>query len=285
MKPQNSPQWKSDNIWGIVQGDILIRTAIIAGIKDMRANPGLLDYAFQWLPKDPLTAGTYGMKTLDKAKEWFLRYDIPVTLDVRLDKAKSPLVTITLAESAEESNTLGDIHYESSEFLDTLDGPNDAIGVDLESAFFRESYQIGCYAQGEPEVCLWLWSIITFILLRYRKTLLERRGYERTHIQSGPLVLSTAEPERENWFTRAITISGYVMNSWPQYIGPVLTEVDTEIVIADAPKSPPGYVNQQSMFIMEGDMLAGITTLPTVPESSIIPPPEPPPCDPSKNGQ
>ncbi len=117
----------SDQIYsealGIHQSDIIIRTALIAAIKDLRANPRLLDRVW----------GTLSESELDRAKTWFLKTDIPVVMVPRLDEAKVPCITIALAESSEAEVTLGDIHYVSYE-------QNDSDWPPLITSFLVEGY-------------------------------------------------------------------------------------------------------------------------------------------------
>lgn len=96
---------------GIAQTDIIVRTAIIAGLEDLRANPDLLDYVFASLPKDALTYRQYGEEQVAMAKEWFLSQDIPVFMNTRLDESKLPCITIALTGSTEAEATLGDVSY------------------------------------------------------------------------------------------------------------------------------------------------------------------------------
>lgn len=100
---------------GIFQSDILIRTAILEGLSDIRANPWKLDYVFSWLLNDDLTKTTYGDKELAEAKAWFLNADIPVVMAYHVDRPQLPCIGIELIESAESNATLGDVHYETSE--------------------------------------------------------------------------------------------------------------------------------------------------------------------------
>jgi hypothetical protein len=103
---------------GIFQSDVIIRTAIVAAIADLRANPWLLDYVFASLPKDSMTMSQYGEQEVSRAKEWFLGTDIPVIMYPNLDAAKLPCISISLLESSENAATVGDIHYEPSEETD-----------------------------------------------------------------------------------------------------------------------------------------------------------------------
>lgn len=103
------------NTKGIFQSDILIRAALIEGLREIREKPWLLDYVFAWLPSDDLTKGTYGEKELEEAKQWFLKTDIPVVMAYNQDRPQLPCIGIELVESAEAHATLGDVHYETSE--------------------------------------------------------------------------------------------------------------------------------------------------------------------------
>ena len=112
------------SISGIFQSDILIRAAISQGIQELRDAPFLLDYVFAFLPKDTLTETSYGQKEVDRAKEWFLKTDIPVFFNIWTHDVKFPCVTIVLGNSNESENTLADVHYEpfedNSEFWPSL---------------------------------------------------------------------------------------------------------------------------------------------------------------------
>lgn len=102
---------------GIHQSDVILRTAIIAAIADLRANPYLLDYVFAGLAQDKLTVSSYGEKELTRAKDWFLATEIPVHMTPKIDEANTPCLSLTLISSAEiaQESTLGDIHYVSEE--------------------------------------------------------------------------------------------------------------------------------------------------------------------------
>ena len=103
---------------GIHQSDVIIRTAIVAALADLRANPWLLDYVFASLPKDEMTMKDYGEKSVEKAKEWFLKTKIPVAMVPRLNEAQVPCITIKLQDSTESEVTLADVHYQTSELND-----------------------------------------------------------------------------------------------------------------------------------------------------------------------
>ncbi len=102
-------------ILGIHQSDILIRSAVIWALKRMRDNPKLIDSVFRSLAEDDLTKLDYGDQEIARAKEWFLKTDIPVFMSYRVDEPKFPCISISLQESSETENTLGDVHYVTSE--------------------------------------------------------------------------------------------------------------------------------------------------------------------------
>lgn len=100
---------------GIHQSDVIIRTALVAAMADLRAHPELLDYVFASLPRDSMTMKAYGESEVSAAKEWFLKQEIGVYMTPNIDEGKTPCLTIKLQSSGEVENTLGDIHYLSTE--------------------------------------------------------------------------------------------------------------------------------------------------------------------------
>jgi hypothetical protein len=288
------------NILGIHQSDVIIRSALEQGMADLRMKPWLLDYVFASLPIDKLTKKKYGQATIDCAKEWFLANDVAVFMSTRTDKPKWPAISIKLASSNEDENTLGDVHYEPTEDNDlqwpALYGPFNPLSYDpfkgyvvlpddvgdklilfpgqllvdgsglihpiedvidgqtiqiekaltgnlngsvikgqppayiaeVESLNFKETYHIGCHVGAEQEQLTWLHSIVVFILLAYKETLLEARNFEKTTIQSSDFMQNPAFQE-EVVFSRYVTISGSVRQVWPKSIKQKITAIDTDI--------------------------------------------------------
>lgn len=105
---------------GIFQSDMLIRHAVLAGFRDLRANDWLLQYVAEGLKQDDLTKDVYGQKEIDALKKWFRGTEIPIIMAGPITDIKSPAITIALINSSEQDNTLGDIHYVPSE--DVPDG-------------------------------------------------------------------------------------------------------------------------------------------------------------------
>jgi len=297
---------------GIFQSDVIIRSAIIAALNDLRTKPWLLNYVFAALPRDKLTAQDYGAKEIARATEWFVNTKIPVHLDVNLKDEMFPCITISLSSSqeSESESTLGDTHYhprvpnngqwpilagpftptsyDPTSGLITLDasqvqnfvivpghividaqgGQHPVLDVDdnndiyieenctanlngfvikgqkpylithVESARYRETYAIGCHVTGEPVHLTYLHSIVVFCLLRYKESLLEARGFERSTLNSQMLRLDS-DTLPQVIFSRYLTISGMVSQYWPKIIAPTVDAVAADVAAStDGGRSP-----------------------------------------------
>jgi hypothetical protein len=281
---------------GIFQADVIIRSAIIAGIRDVLANDWLIDYVFSSLNRDGLTVNDYGQNEIDNAKKWLKNIDIDdvVVMDTYNGDIRFPRITIKLESSTEEENTLGDVHYVALEQMadpwpdlvlpftptsyspvtgtmvvpssipnllelstsmvlvtragvpyavtdvtadDTLvltAGVNDDFSNctirsvipgmirHMESAAFHETYVIGCHVHGESVYLTFLHSLLCFVLLRYRQTLFEGRGFEASHFSSTDFAKSE-QFEPENVYSRYISLTGIVRQYWPKQIVPSIT--------------------------------------------------------------
>lgn len=287
---------------GIFQGDVIIRSALMEGIADLRRHPYLLDYAFASLRYDALTGETYGDKEIARAKAWFAKTNIPVVVNLSTNQPQYPCVTVGLASSKEDETTTADVHsvphedgdldwpklagpmvpesydpdtgtvvfstaatgglvlapgmvlvtksgtqhpalevpdvtttivIESGLQLDLEDcvimAARPSYVVDVESVNFVESYTIGCHVDSEIVHLLYLHSIVVFILLRYRETLLEARGFERSSVSSGPWARDD-EDAPEFFYQRAITLSGYVRQTWPKAVARKITGMVVQVL-------------------------------------------------------
>jgi hypothetical protein len=89
-----------------------------------------------------------------------------------------------------------------------------AYKLSLESAHFRETYRLGCLVDSEPVHLIYLHSLISYILLRYRRFYFEPRGFERMTISSSDFRKdSSLAPEVA--YMRFITVQGTVIQTWP----------------------------------------------------------------------
>lgn len=80
--------------------------------------------------------------------------------------------------------------------------------------FMQEPYKITCHAN-DQQTLLWLYSIATYSLLRYRQVLLEADGYAESLISSSPMYPNQdySDPGQVIW-CRDINITGQVENRW-----------------------------------------------------------------------
>jgi hypothetical protein len=312
---------------GIFQSDIILRTAIIAAIADVRANPWLLDYIFASLPKDNLTFRAYGEQEIQRAKDWFLNTDIPIFNVPHMDAGnKLPVITIAQMESSEINPTLGDVHYDPNEDADrgwpvlfgpftpksytastgvvtvdpvtaanfiflegqvlvdkagkaypivttdipasnkdsdfsfaiavgtvadfsaaTVRAPRPAWNAALGSLEFKETYQVGCHVQGEQVHLTYLHSVLIFCLLRYKAALMDARGFERTTLSSSDFAINPAF-DKENIFSRFVTITGYVRHSWPGTIDEKIATIQPVVHIGGTSHLPEDNEGQEPLW-------------------------------------
>jgi len=96
---------------GLFQGDLIIKAAIELSIDDMRKNPWLIEDVFASLIENPILNKKYGIKEVNRAKEFILNNKIPVYMKNRLDKQDFPCITVSIGESYEDKDlsTLGDL--------------------------------------------------------------------------------------------------------------------------------------------------------------------------------
>jgi hypothetical protein len=295
----------ASEILGIFQGDLIIRTAIIEAINDLRRNPYLLDYVFASLPVDTLTAKEYGAQDVAKAKDWFQKTNVFTYLSININEVKFPCISINLVSSTEEENTFSDTHYQPTEDVDrdwpllagpltpstynsvngtivfteaslkglvlvsgmiivtntgqaypVLEVPDNVTTVVIESghildledvqvraarpayvarvesAGYREVYSLGCHVDSEAIHLIYLHSILIFALHRYRETLLEGRGFERSSITSTDLRRDDSNLP-EFMYDRYVQLTGYVRQSWPKAIARKMESMDTRLVFSD----------------------------------------------------
>jgi hypothetical protein len=86
----------------------------------------------------------------------------------------------------------------------------------IEHTFFSESYSIECTASGDPQVLLWLHSIVLYSILRYRESLLEANGFSESTVSSSDIQVNSAYGSGggERAFSRMITLNGMTESSW-----------------------------------------------------------------------
>lgn len=229
--------------FGIAQTDVILRTALIAGLNDIRRNPWLLDYCFAQLPADELTNRDphYGERGKEEAKKWFLNTDIPVIMADLPDEPIIPSITISLVSSEPAEDTLGDKDFWVSEKVPARqvgrvrDG-NKLVDVQLEGTYYREQCRLGLHVKGDYVPLLWLHSIVLFCLFRYKQRFLEARGFERTKVISGPMQPNEFFALEERVFSRYVHVVGYVRHYWPKDVSVDIEDVSTQVEVAVSPE-------------------------------------------------
>lgn len=88
--------------------------------------------------------------------------------------------------------------------------------ANIEHGWFNETYTIGVHVANDPSTLLYLHGAIVYILCRYRESLLEANGFYNSSFSSSDLAPNSAfgAPNAGNAFSRYITLSGQVENSW-----------------------------------------------------------------------
>lgn len=87
----------------LFNGDLIIKTAIELGLRDIRQNPWLINDILGQVTSDKHLKDAYGQKEVDACKTWFTSLkEIPVYMRYRRDKDQFPCVTIAMAGSYEK---------------------------------------------------------------------------------------------------------------------------------------------------------------------------------------
>jgi len=198
-------------VTGIFQSAIIVRSAIVKVLQELRENPSLIRDALASLPQDDLTAGRYGEKTIDECVRWFCATNVPVKLGLSLTQLTSPCISVELNNGDEGEATLGDVNYTASE----PDPWNPGHARQLASVHSRESVTVIVMAQGEPEYLLFLSTLVRFGILRNKETLLDERGFARLTWSAGVFGAMQDVPGRENFFAHTLRLNGAVRHCWP----------------------------------------------------------------------
>lgn len=85
----------------IIQPDLLVRTALEAGLADLRRNPWIVDDIFSGFATNDLSANEYGAKEVARARQWFLKNDVPVYGAYRMDLPTTPCIVVVDQGSSE----------------------------------------------------------------------------------------------------------------------------------------------------------------------------------------
>jgi hypothetical protein len=240
---------------GIFQGDIIVKSAVEIGLKELKANPDLIDDVLASLPQDDLTSDRYGSKTITQCKKWFADTEVETLLGLKFRYMEKPaIVAIELGDENENETTIGDRNYEPIEDHPRKPG----IRRCVESLHADASYTVAVFAHGEPELMLFLQSLVLFQLLRRKEDLLDARGYAVSKFSMGTAAL--IEPNtREMIYLRAIKLHGKVRHGWPKKEGGIIQSVPTAMIpeVAGQPSPSPAPVAFSDLDFLNMDVLSG----------------------------
>jgi hypothetical protein len=82
-----------------------------------------------------------------------------------------------------------------------------------EGATLQESYQIGCHVSGDPAYLIMLFSVIKYIIYRYREALLEHENFQLSGIKCSQIIKNNEFGE-DKVFSRFITLYGQTIETW-----------------------------------------------------------------------
>lgn len=119
----------------------------------------------------------------------------------------------------------------------------------LESLSFKETYSIGCHVSGEPVHLTYLHSILVFILLRYKETLIEKRGFERTTIASEEFHVNE-NFESERVYSRFVSITGFVRQYWPKFAFERIESIGQAILASGPGEAVPLDPDQDMLMLL-----------------------------------
>ena len=87
--------------------------------------------------------------------------------------------------------------------------------VRREIAQFQETYEFKLLVQGEPGLIIWLHTIVSYLLLKFRKNLLEKKNIYLTTISAGPIVQERPDDfGGEIIYSRTISMEGMTEVTW-----------------------------------------------------------------------
>ena len=101
----------------LFQGDIIIKQAVELALEDIKKNLWLIDDIFSDLVTNPLLKQKYGLKEIQRCKEFFTNNEVNIYMQHRIDTEQFHCITIALGSSVEDDSlaTLGDLSPEVDE--------------------------------------------------------------------------------------------------------------------------------------------------------------------------
>ncbi len=108
--------------------------------------------------------------------------------------------------------------------------------VQVGSVAMRETFTIGVHEATDAYHCVILHSILVFVLLRYRKSLFEARGLERSKFSSSDFLKSEDAPG-EITYQRYVSFEATVRHYWPLERYGIAQDVVTDLTVSNVEDS------------------------------------------------
>jgi hypothetical protein len=115
----------------------------------------------------------------------------------------------------------------------------------------HETHSLEMMASDATEL-LYLFTIVMYILGRYKKQLWDARNFAVATLSYSPIYRISGEADPNNVYGREITIRGRVEQSWIESTAPLLGGMNLELKIADM-TSPASLPNQAENNLWEGE--------------------------------
>ena len=116
-----------------------------------------------------------------------------------------------------------------------------------ERAISQEQYSIGCHVHGDPSTLIFLFSVVKYGLFRYREGLLEHNNFQLSNLSCTDIIRNDHMQE-ENIYSRWITLSGQVEESWVKTPKRFIEAIDL-----NNPDRPEGVILEQGIKILSKD--------------------------------
>lgn len=185
-----------------VMPEVVLQKTIQQGLNRLRENETAFKCIFDTFT-DPLLSYDYGAEYVNEIWNWFVATKIPVVQAWSFNVERVPAFSIHLAAEAEDEGKVA-----INDYFGTMDDADATTGVSVLSS----RLDIGISASKDGDQVLWMYYILSYILLR-----------DKPSLRAAGLQLSTysaSDYNREskyfadNVFTRWIQFRCTIQNTW-----------------------------------------------------------------------
>ena len=181
--------------------EVVLQTALVKGIAELRAKPSILDEIFCQYVSETELQYIYGQEYLDGIKEFFTKTDIPVVQAFSFDPTKIPGISVHLASEQED---------ESKALLGDYFGQDD-VG-ELLTGVMTVNLDIGIHADRSKDHVLWLYYMVSYILYK-QKRLIRKMGLQNITFSASDYNKDSqymAENIWSRWMRLRCTVQNYI---------------------------------------------------------------------------